>query len=111
MKRTLLLLILCPVLTKAQIITTIAGNGIGGYNSDGIAATTAQLNYPDGVAVDGSGNVYIADCHNNRVRKVSSSTGIISTVAGTGIGLAISCGSGVTDGVPATTQNISGGPM
>jgi len=61
-------------------ISTVAGGGIG----DGYAATSAVLLYPQGVAVDGSGNVYIADCSNNRIRKVSTS-GIITTIAGTGV--------------------------
>jgi trimeric autotransporter adhesin len=66
------------------IISTVAGNGTGGYNGDGIAATAAELGSPRGVAVDGSGNIYIADWNNNRIREVNTS-GIISTVAGNGI--------------------------
>jgi uncharacterized protein (TIGR03437 family) len=68
---------------KSGIITTFAGNGTAGGNGDGGAATSAQLNAPQGVAVDSSGNVYIADTANGRVRKVSAS-GTISTVAGSG---------------------------
>ncbi|HTB06214.1 MAG TPA: gliding motility-associated C-terminal domain-containing protein [Bacteroidia bacterium] len=68
------------------IITTIAGNGTAGYLGDGNAATTAELNGPIGVAVDGSGNVYIGDAGNNRVRMVSASSGNITTVAGVGFG-------------------------
>ncbi len=68
-----------------NIITTVAGNGIIGYNGDNIPATTASLYYSWGVVVDFAGNVYIADRNNHRVRKVSSSTGLISTIAGTGI--------------------------
>ena len=64
-------------------IDTIAGTGTEGYSGDGGAATAAQLNNPRGVAVDGSGNVYIADLSNNRIRKVDGS-GNISTIAGTG---------------------------
>ena len=45
----------------AQNITTIAGTGTAGYNGDGIAATTAQLFYPQGLAVDAAGNIYITD--------------------------------------------------
>jgi sugar lactone lactonase YvrE len=65
----------------AGIISTIAGNGNRGYSGDGGAATAAELNYPTGVAVDGSGNVYIADEGNNRIREVNTS-GIMSTIAG-----------------------------
>ena len=66
------------------IITTVAGNGTKGYSGDGGLATNAQLYEPVGVAVDASGNLYIADGGNDRVRKVSPS-GIITTVVGNGI--------------------------
>ena len=71
------------------IITTVAGNGIAGYSGDGGPATSAALQItsfgqsPSGVVVDTSGNLYIADTWNSRVRKVSLS-GTITTVAGTG---------------------------
>ncbi len=65
------------------IISTVAGNGTGGFSGDGGLATQAQLNSPSGVSVDTAGNLYIADTYNNRIRRVSPS-GIISTVAGTG---------------------------
>jgi sugar lactone lactonase YvrE len=64
-------------------ITTIAGNGNPGFAGDGGPATAAQLKTPAGVAVDASGNVYIADSGNNRIRKVSKN-GVITTVAGRG---------------------------
>jgi sugar lactone lactonase YvrE len=66
------------------IISTVAGNGTAGYSGDGGAATSAELNRPTGVAVDTVGNIYVADFQNNRIRKVTVSTGKISTVAGTG---------------------------
>lgn len=66
------------------IITTVAGTGIAGYNGDNVPATSAQLDNPSGIAIDASGNLYIADRNNGRIRKVVVSTGIISTVAGTG---------------------------
>ena len=66
------------------IITTVAGTGIAGYNGDNIAATSAKLNNPSGLAIDASGNLYIADSSNQRIRRVVLATGIISTVAGTG---------------------------
>ncbi len=66
-------------------ITTIAGNGRDAFAGDGGAATNASLSFPLGVAVDGSGNVYIADAGNNRIRRINTS-GVISTVAGNGAG-------------------------
>jgi sugar lactone lactonase YvrE len=67
-------------------ITTVAGTGAGGYNGDGIQATSAKLHKPGGVCVAPSGNIYIADRDNHRVRKVEAATGIITTYAGTGSG-------------------------
>ena len=75
----------------AGIISTIAGNGIccgyngGGNGGDGGAATSAELYMPSGVAVDGSGNIYIADTWDSRIRKINTA-GIINTIAGNGIG-------------------------
>ena len=69
-------------ISKAGIISTIAGTGVEGYNGEG-AATSAELNYPAGLAVDTAGNVYIAEYFGSRIRKVTPA-GIISTVAGTG---------------------------
>jgi uncharacterized protein (TIGR03437 family) len=65
-------------------ISTIAGTGIAGYSGDGSAASAAQLNSPQSVAVDSNGNVLIADVGNSRVRQISP-TGIITTVAGSGV--------------------------
>ncbi len=65
------------------IITTVAGTGAMGFSGDSGPATKAQLNYPAGIALDSSGNLYIADEFNSRVRKVNSS-GVISTFAGNG---------------------------
>ncbi|OQW90457.1 MAG: hypothetical protein BWK78_06975 [Thiotrichaceae bacterium IS1] len=62
-------------------ITTVAGNGTGGFSGDGGPATSAQLNVPYDVALDNNGNLYIADLHNQRIRKVAID-GIITTVAG-----------------------------
>ncbi len=70
-------------ISTSGIITTIAGNGSAGYSGDGGAATAATLNAPTGLAVDASGNLYIADFVNSVIRKRTSS-GIISTYAGTG---------------------------
>uniref|UniRef100_A0A6C0D8L4 Teneurin NHL domain-containing protein n=1 Tax=viral metagenome TaxID=1070528 RepID=A0A6C0D8L4_9ZZZZ len=65
------------------IITTVAGNGTAGFSGDGGAGSNASLNYPIGVAVDGAGNLFIADTNNQRIRRVDTS-GIITTVAGSG---------------------------
>ncbi|MCY4595485.1 MAG: NHL repeat-containing protein, partial [Bryobacterales bacterium] len=67
----------------AGVITTVAGTDVRGYGGDGGAAANAQLHFPSGVAVDGLGNLYIADRSNHRVRKVDRA-GVITTVAGTG---------------------------
>ena len=67
------------------IISTIAGTGSAGFGGDGGRATAAQINFPRDVALDGAGNLYIADASNHRIRRVDAS-GNISTVAGTGTG-------------------------
>jgi trimeric autotransporter adhesin len=66
------------------IITTVAGTGVAGFSGDGGPATQAQLHNPFGVAVDATGNIYIADTGNNRVRKIAVGTGVITTIAGNG---------------------------
>src|SRR5262249_54837927 len=72
-------------ITPDGVINTVAGFGLyGGYSGDGGPATSAQLSFPKDVAVDASGNIYIADSGNNRVRLISPS-GIITTAAGTGV--------------------------
>ena len=81
------------------IITTVAGNGTAGYSGDGGPATAAGLNQPWDVYVDGSGEVYVADRLNHRIRKVDTS-GIITTVAGNGT-------AGYSgDGVAATAASL-----
>ncbi|PYS41051.1 MAG: hypothetical protein DMG14_08550, partial [Acidobacteria bacterium] len=69
--------------TPDGVITTVAGNGTIGFSGDGGAATSAQLYAPNGVGVDATGNLVIADTNNHRIRKVALS-GIITTIAGTG---------------------------
>ncbi len=81
-------------------ITTFAGNGRQGYSGDGGPGSQAQLNGPQGVAVDNAGNVYITDTLNSRIRKVSGGT--IRTVAGVGI-------AGYNgDGGPAVSAQLAG---
>jgi len=85
--------------SKAQTISTIAGNGISGYTGDGGASTSAQLNAPYGTRFDASGNMYIADALNHRIRKINTN-GIITTIAGTGV-------TGYSgDGGPATAAQL-----
>ncbi len=66
------------------VITTVAGNGTAAYGGDGRPATSAALNLPYGLAADLSGNIYIADIGNQRVRRIAPD-GSISTAAGTGV--------------------------
>ena len=102
------------------IITTVAGTGTASYSGDNAAATSAALNQPSGVSVDSAGtllsdvcilcvtdsllllgNVYIADTYNHRVRKVTVSTGIITTFAGNG-----GTGTFSGDNGPATSAGL-----
>ena len=84
------------VAATTGIITTVAGTGESGTPVENVAATSSPLANPAGVAVDGNGNLFIADSDNNRIRKVSASTGVIVTYAGTDAFLAAG------DGGPAT---------
>ena len=82
------------------IITTAAGNGNYGFSGDGGPATSASLFEPFGLAVDGSGDLFIADNSNYRIRQVSAG-GIIATVAGNGnFGFS-------GDGGPATAASLN----
>jgi hypothetical protein len=87
---------------NTQIISTSVGDGIAGFGGDGGPATSAMLNVPTDVKLDGAGNLYIADSVNNVVRMVNAATGIIQTIAGIG-GLAGYSG----DGGPATQALLS----
>lgn len=87
---------------QTQVITTIAGNGDPGYTGDGGPATGASVSNPTGLALDGLGNLYIADNYNHVVRAVDLGTNIIRTVAGTGT-------AGYTgDGGAATSARLNG---
>ena len=86
--------------TPQGIISTVAGDGVPGFSGDGGAGIAASLSSPGGVAADTSGNVYLADSGNNRIRRVTPQ-GIISTVAGNGV-------KGFSgDGGPATAASLS----
>ena len=65
-------------------ISTIAGTGVAGYNGDNSDSINATINGPGGIAIDSEGNVYFTEFGNHRVRRITKSTGIISTYAGTG---------------------------
>lgn len=67
------------------VITTVAGNGSPAFNGDGIPATSAGLDSPYGVAVDGDGNLLISDTNHHRIRRVDRATQLISTFAGVGV--------------------------
>jgi hypothetical protein len=93
--------------STSNIITTIAGPTTGtgavagSFSGDGGPATSATLKSPAGLAIDSSGNIFFADCGNNRVRKINASNGYISTIAGTGT-------DGYSgDGGPATSAKLS----
>lgn len=77
----------------------LAGTGVQGFSGDGGPATSAQVDSPTGVAVDGGGNVYLADSHNRRIRKVDAASGVITTIAGGGTG-------GLGDGGPAMRASL-----
>ena len=68
-----------------NVITTIAGTGTQGYSGDGGPATSASIDSPTGIALDTANNLYLADTHNSRVRRIDGATNIITTIAGTGV--------------------------
>jgi predicted extracellular nuclease/sugar lactone lactonase YvrE len=94
------MLLSCALTVNAQTISTIAGNGTQGGDGDNGPALSASFYYPNGLAVDSSGNIYVADEGNNRVRKIST-TGIVTTFAGSN-----SAGFG-GDGGPATSAYLN----
>ena len=76
----------CRILrmTPDKVFSIVAGTGTCGYSGDGGSATRAEINDPNGIAFDSSGNLYFADSNNHRVRRIDSH-GMITTIAGTGI--------------------------
>src|SRR5207302_1260033 len=72
------------VVATAGIIQTVVGDGTPSYSGDGGPATSATLSNPNGIFVDASGNLFIADSGNNVIREVVAATGIIQTVVGNG---------------------------
>ncbi|MES2701669.1 MAG: T9SS type A sorting domain-containing protein [Bacteroidota bacterium] len=87
-------------ITATGTISTLAGNNTTGYSGDGGPATAAVLNKPNGIFADTAGNLYVTEWYNNVVRKISASTGIITTVCGNG-------GGGFSgDGGPATAAHF-----
>jgi sugar lactone lactonase YvrE len=70
--------------SSGGVMVTIAGTGTAGYNGEGVVAASAQFARPVGLAIDGAGNLYVADSANHRVRKIAGATGAVTTIAGTG---------------------------
>src|SRR6185295_4686336 len=64
------------------VITTVAGSGDLGFSGDGGPAIAASFIFPGGIAVDGSGNLFISDTGNSRIRRIDALTGTITTIAG-----------------------------
>jgi len=86
------------VTAATGVITTFAGTGTAGFLGDGGVATSARLNAPESVSISASGELYIADAGNNRIRRVSTG-GTITTVAGTG-----TAGAAGDGGLPTAAQ-------
>jgi sugar lactone lactonase YvrE len=102
------------VATSTGLLTSVVGTlNSNGFSGDGSAATSAQLNFPQGIALDSAGNLYIADTGNNCIRKVTPgsngiSNGTISTIAGTAVP-SVGCTPGYTgDGLAATSAQLKG---
>jgi sugar lactone lactonase YvrE len=97
------------VAASTGVITTVAGPGTPGTLGDNGPATSAYLDTPWGITVDASGNLYIADTYNQRVRRVAAATGTITTVAGNGNPSGLGDGKGTYsgDGHQATLAGLS----
>lgn len=68
--------------SATQKISVVAGTGVPGFSGDGGQATSAKLSKIGGIAIDATGNLYVADVDNNRIRRIDATTGIIETIAG-----------------------------
>ena len=95
--------------TPQGLAVTVAGDGAAGYSGDGRLAAFAELNQPNGVALDAQGNLYIADSASNVIRRVDARTGIITTVAGDYAADKANGGLGgfSGDGGPATSAQLN----
>jgi len=94
------------VILSTGVISTYAGTGTLGYTGDGSAAAAATLDYPSGLGIDATGNIYIADQGNMVIRKVTTA-GVISTYAGTGTGKGTLNGTYTGDGAAATSAGLN----
>src|SRR5208283_4837453 len=97
------LIFTAPMAWAQHTFTTVAGTGTAGFSGEGGPATSAQLDGPTDVFVDGHGNIFIADANNNVIREIVAATGNINTVAGMP-GLVGYTG----DGILATTAELNG---
>ena len=101
------------IAASSGIITTVAGNGFGhgcgggGFDGDGGPATKAQLFCPNGVAVDASGDLFISDTGNQRVREVNAQSGVITTIAGNGLVGHSGNGGAATDAMIANPEQLA----
>ncbi len=91
---------------QTHAITTVAGTGVSGFSGDGGIATAARLDGPTQVALDGAGNLFVADTNNHRVRRVDAQTREITTVAGSGPAGVDNGGYG-GDGGPASSARLN----
>jgi len=95
------------VTAKTGIISIVAGNGYRGYQGNGGPATEAQLGSPTGIAIDAGNDLYISDPEYNVARKVTASTGTISTYAGNGETGSYSFSNAIGDGGKATSAELN----
>ncbi len=95
---------ICRIERRTGKIITVAGYGLGGFDSDDVQATQTALNRPHAVAVAPNGDLYIADTFNHRVRVITQATGVIRTIAGDGVQ---GDGELLGDGGPATAARLN----